>query len=243
MPGPHNAKKNKRGRKKKKNHTNSRAHTTTSTSVAAHTTHDTVPDVPSSPTLAPATPGVHEAEGIYPAHREDVPRKGNVALSSSPSLPYGPKDDPTLILLSNPIIHDPGNGPRIKNMRAFINSSFSQPACMDDPLCAEFAQREILQMLYTILPEETALVRPLLLHPSGCANYAISDSCVPIFHIARSACGTTRAGASGGFAPPVFACIHWWTRQMTHPPPSSQSKSSAESAPLYVTCSLLIAHQ
>jgi hypothetical protein len=44
-------------------------------------------------------------------------------------------------------------------MRAFIDSSFSQPAWMDDPLCAEFAQREILQMLYTVLPEETALVR------------------------------------------------------------------------------------
>jgi hypothetical protein len=239
MPGPHNAKKNKRGRKKKKNHTNSRTHTTTSPSVAVHTELDTVPDLSSSPTLValltPGTPGVHEAEGIYPDHPEGVPWKGNNVLSP-PSSPYGPKDDPTLILLSNPIIHDPGNGPRVKNMRAFLNSSFSQPACMDDPLCAEFAQREILQMLCTVLPEETALVRPLLLHPSGCANHPISDSRVPTFHIARSACGTTKAGASEGFAPPVFACIHWWTRHTTLPPPTSQSKSSAGSAPLYVTC-------
>jgi len=79
---------------------------------------------------------------------------------------------------------------------------------MDDPLCAEFAKREILQMLCTVLPEETALVRPLLLHPSGCANYPVSNSRAAIFHVARSACGTTRAGAWGGFAPPVFACIH-----------------------------------
>ena len=210
MPGPHNAKKNKRGRKKKKNHTNSRTHTTTSP-LAAQTTHDTVPGLSSSPThvtlLTPATPGVHEAEGIYPDHREGVPWKGNNALSP-PSSPYGPKDDPTLILLSNPIIHDPGNGPRVKNMRGFLNSSFSQPACMDDPLCAEFAQREILQMLGTVLPEETALVRPLPLHPSDRSNYPISDSRVPTFYIAHSACGTTRVGASGGFALPVFACIH-----------------------------------
>jgi hypothetical protein len=210
MPGPHNAKKNKRGRKKKKNHTNSRTHTTPS-SLAAHTTHDTVPDLSSSPTLVtpltPDSPGVHKTEGIYTDHREDVPWKGNNSLSP-PGSPYGPKDDPTLILLSNPIIHDPGNGPRVKNMRAFLNSSFSQPAWMDNPLCAEFAQREILQMLCTVLPEETALVRPLLLQPSGCANYPFSDSRVPTFHIARSVCGTTRAGASGGFAPLVFACIH-----------------------------------
>ena len=210
MPGPHNPKKNKRGRKKKKNHTNSRTHTTTSPSLATHTTQDTVPDLSSSPTLVtpltPPTPGVHEAEGIYPSHGEDVPWKGNDAPSPSSS-PYGPKDDPTLILLSNPIIHDPGNGPRVKNMRAFLDSSFSQPAWMDDPLCAEFAQREILQMLCTVLPEETALVRLLPLHPS-CANYPISDSRVFTFHIAYSACGTTRAGASGGFAPPAFDCIH-----------------------------------
>jgi len=206
MPGPHNAKKSKRGRKKKKNHTNSRAHTTVSSSLAAHTTNDTVPDLSSSPTLTPATPGVHEAD-IYPEHCEGVSWKGNNTLAP-PSSPYGPKDDPTLILLSNPIIHDPGNGPRVKNMQAFLNSSFSQPACVDDPLCAEFAQREILQMLCTVLPEEIALVRPLLLHPLGCAKYPISDSRVPTFHIARSACGTTRAGGSGEFAPPVFACIH-----------------------------------
>ncbi|KAI0277797.1 hypothetical protein BGY98DRAFT_977601 [Russula aff. rugulosa BPL654] len=133
MPGPHNAKKSKRGRKKKKNHTNSRTHNTTSASLAAHTTHDTVPDLSSSPTLTPASPGVHEG----------VPWKGNDAFSL-PSSPYGPKDDPTLILLSNPIIHDPGNGPRVKNMRAFLNSSFSQPAWMDDPS----VQKEIALCLW-----------------------------------------------------------------------------------------------
>ena len=206
MPGPHNAKKNKCGRKKKKNNTNSKAHTTTSSSLATQTTHDTVPDLSSSPALVtpltPPTPGVHEVEYVYPDHCEGIPWNGNNA-PPVPNSPYGPKDDPTLMLLSNPIIHDPGNGPRVKNMRAFLNSSFSQPAWTDDPLCAEFAQREVLQMLCTVLPEEIAFVRPLLLHPLGCVNHPVSDS-----SISRSACGTTRVGESGGFAPPVFACIH-----------------------------------
>ncbi|KAF8263146.1 hypothetical protein EI94DRAFT_1665776 [Lactarius quietus] len=72
-------------------------------------------------------------------------------------MPYGPQDDPTLILLSNPIIVNHGDGPRVRDMRAFLDSWFAQPPCTADPLCAEFAQREILQMLFTVLPEETAL--------------------------------------------------------------------------------------
>jgi hypothetical protein len=156
MPGPHNAKK-KRG-KKKKNHSSSKTHTSTP-SLGAHTTLDTVSDLSPLVTLLTLTaPGVHEAEGVFPDHYEGVPPQEHDA-PSLPAMPYGPTDDPTLILLSNPIIHDPGNGPRVKNMPAFLDSSFSHPACMDDPLCAEFAQREILQMLCTVLPEETALVR------------------------------------------------------------------------------------
>jgi hypothetical protein len=56
-------------------------------------------------------------------------------------------------------IHDPGNGPRVRDTRTFLSSFFAQPPAMDDPLCAEFAQEEVLQMLMTVLPEETALVQ------------------------------------------------------------------------------------
>ncbi len=94
-------------------------------------------------------------------------------LTLPPGRPW-PTGPLTTQHLSNPIIHDPGNGPRVRNMRAFLNSSFSQPAWTDDPLCAEFAQREILQMLCTVLPEETALVRRLLLRPSGVCRVLIS---------------------------------------------------------------------
>src|ERR1700730_4557155 len=56
-------------------------------------------------------------------------------------------------------IHDPGNGPRVRDTRAFLSSYFAHPPSLDDPLCAEFAQEEVLQMLMTVLPKDIALVR------------------------------------------------------------------------------------
>ncbi|EIW76688.1 hypothetical protein CONPUDRAFT_139423 [Coniophora puteana RWD-64-598 SS2] len=57
-----------------------------------------------------------------------------------------------------PYIYDPGNGPRVRDTRGFLSSFFAQPPALSDPLCAEFAQEEVLQMLHTVLPEETALI-------------------------------------------------------------------------------------
>jgi hypothetical protein len=57
-----------------------------------------------------------------------------------------------------PIIHDPGNGPRVRDVRGFLVSFFAQPPSLEDPLCAEFSQEEVLQMLCTALSEETAIV-------------------------------------------------------------------------------------
>ncbi|KAI0920448.1 hypothetical protein AcV5_010177 [Taiwanofungus camphoratus] len=65
-------------------------------------------------------------------------------------------DSVPLALTKTPFIHDPGNGPRVRDTRAFLSSSFAAPPSLDDPLCAEFAQEEVLQMLCSVLPEETA---------------------------------------------------------------------------------------
>jgi hypothetical protein len=82
--------------------------------------------------------------------------------------------------LPAPYIYDPGNGPRVRDAHAFISSKYfaQEPAMhvrhcnpsamtpanpkllLQIPLCAEFAQLEILEMLRTILPEETALACP-----------------------------------------------------------------------------------
>ncbi|KAF8875722.1 hypothetical protein CPB84DRAFT_1966704 [Gymnopilus junonius] len=62
------------------------------------------------------------------------------------------------VLLQDPFLYDPGNGPRVRDARAFMGSFFARPPALEDPLCAEFAQEEVYQMLSTVLPEETALI-------------------------------------------------------------------------------------
>ena len=62
------------------------------------------------------------------------------------------------VMFQPPFIHDPGNGPRVRDAKMFMKSFFAQPPALDDPLCREFAQEEVLEMLKTVVPEETALV-------------------------------------------------------------------------------------
>lgn len=63
------------------------------------------------------------------------------------------------LFIAAPNIYDPGNGPRVRDPRAFLSSFFALPPALDDELCAEFSQEEILQMLCTVLPEDYAIVR------------------------------------------------------------------------------------
>jgi hypothetical protein len=159
MPGPQNAKKKRRAQQKKHH---ARAHPST----PAQKTRPVSPDISSpTPTLVTllscppiAAKEADEAETLCPGPHIKSSVHDNTRPPSYDT-PYGPRDDPTLILLSNPIIMNHGNGPRVQDMRAFLNSCFAPPPWTDDPLCAEFSQREILQMLCTVLPEETALVR------------------------------------------------------------------------------------
>ncbi|KAH9034058.1 hypothetical protein EDB85DRAFT_1948667 [Lactarius pseudohatsudake] len=154
MPGPQNAKKKKRAQQKKHH---SRAHLSIAAQKASPDLSSTLVTLLSlllSPTIAAQE--ADEAETLCP----DPHVKPSGLEDASPSIhdtPYGPPDDPTFILLSNPIIVNHGDGPRVRDMRAFLDSWFAQPAWTADPLCAEFAQHEIFQMLRTVLPEETAL--------------------------------------------------------------------------------------
>ncbi|TFK47223.1 hypothetical protein OE88DRAFT_1686660 [Heliocybe sulcata] len=61
-------------------------------------------------------------------------------------------------LPKGPCIVDPGNGPRVKDISVFLSSRFAAPPAANDPMCAEFAQEEVLEMLSTVLPEEMAMV-------------------------------------------------------------------------------------
>ena len=78
------------------------------------------------------------------------------------SCDYFDEDDDTDVaapLLKRPFIEDPGTGIRVRDTREFLESRFAAPPSLDDELCAEFAQDEVLQMLCSVLPEETAMVR------------------------------------------------------------------------------------
>ncbi|KAF8346647.1 hypothetical protein F5887DRAFT_834094, partial [Amanita rubescens] len=83
-----------------------------------------------------------------------------------------------------PYIYDPGNGPRVRDTHAFLSSRyFAQKPAMHIPLCAEFAQPEILEMLRTILPEETALI---LWYNKSRATSRICPACQRLYHLGES---------------------------------------------------------
>lgn len=109
-----------------------------------------------------------------------------------------------------PFIHDPGNGPRVRDTRMFLGSFFAQPPALDDPMCAEFAQEEVLQMLMTVLPEETAMVREL----------HIEDvyTCSRTFY---RYCGIIKAARRAEYAPhasdSIVSATHFQTTSTTNP--------------------------
>ncbi|KAI0370898.1 hypothetical protein BV20DRAFT_943059 [Pilatotrama ljubarskyi] len=153
MPGPRNQKKKRAVQNKKDRRPLPQPPVSTSKSP--------------SPTPAPATPppppavlaAQHVSEGYaYDAHHQsqrDLYEKYTVQYP-----PQEPLDEAPIpsALLKTPFIHDPGNGPRVKDPRAFLASRFAAPPSLDDELCAEFAEEAVLQMLCTVLPEETALI-------------------------------------------------------------------------------------
>ena len=84
---------------------------------------------------APCTPQPIENHGTQP--------------HSSPRLP------------KQPCIENTGDAFLVRNVFDFLDSHFAAPPSLDNALCAEFAQDEVLDMLCTVLPEETAAVRSL----------------------------------------------------------------------------------
>jgi hypothetical protein len=63
--------------------------------------------------------------------------------------------------LSMAFLHDPGNGPRVRNVREFLKSRFAAPASVEHEYCGTFVNDEVLDALRAVLPEEMALVRVL----------------------------------------------------------------------------------
>ncbi|KAJ7353624.1 hypothetical protein DFH08DRAFT_774722 [Mycena albidolilacea] len=133
MPGPRNSKKKGKGGNKR---SKPRLSIESTSSGSTDSQHLRTP----SPILSLETPKVADDSE-------------NAVFETGESCP-----DDSEGLPQKPFIHDPGNGHRVRDMRAFLSSFFAQPAALDDPLCAEFSQDEVLQMICTVLPEETALI-------------------------------------------------------------------------------------
>lgn len=112
------------------------------------------------------------------------------------------------LMPEEPAIYDPGNGPRVKNIHAFLASSFSSPPSLDDDLCAEFAQEEMLDMLCTVLSDELALVSL----PPRCytqIHYVCIQVTRLIVLIYKSVCGIIRAARCRGYVHVVQGSTDW----------------------------------
>ncbi|KIL65687.1 hypothetical protein M378DRAFT_161661 [Amanita muscaria Koide BX008] len=140
MPGPSNKKKPKSRRKDTKNGNKS-------TSVQTRGPSPTPSESPSQQlyTPPPIQAQISEQSVYLPPYEKKADKRQ-------------PADD-GILTPPRPFIYDPGTGPRVRDPRAFLSSAyFAEKPAMHVPLCAEFAQPEILEMLRTILPEETALI-------------------------------------------------------------------------------------
>lgn len=79
-------------------------------------------------------------------------------LSVSAILPNIPLDE-VPAQLQNPFIVDPGNGPRVKDVDAFLASFFAPSPSLADPGCARYASPSVRDTFLKALPREVALVR------------------------------------------------------------------------------------
>ncbi|RDX43638.1 hypothetical protein OH76DRAFT_1360976 [Lentinus brumalis] len=161
MPGPRKQRKKKQNKKDRKalatTHDNS-VNPTTPT-VAPHSEPSDIPqDSPSIPPYQPSQELQHRAE-VYPNATQIQEAAEQPVYPQYHLYPLGEEASPIPpALLKTPFIHDPGNGPRVKDVRAFLSSRFATPPSVDDPLCAEFAEEAVAEMLCSVLPEETAFI-------------------------------------------------------------------------------------
>lgn len=188
MPGPRNTKARKKAQAKKQKRAKSTCSSVDDSTPTPErdirdpsiTTLYNVPELTAlhddkqnaSPAPTPPLNGVAVAAQDI-ALPPDLEKFSVIPDSSAPLIPfhltdalqscdYFDEDDDTDVaapLLKRPFIEDPGTGIRVRDTKEFLESRFAAPPSLDDELCAEFAQEEVLQMLCSVLPEETAMVR------------------------------------------------------------------------------------
>ncbi|KAF7791570.1 hypothetical protein EIP86_002586 [Pleurotus ostreatoroseus] len=95
----------------------------------------------------------HDAIYVHDSRLANDDHKTTFTEQTVTCLPIDP------IHLMRPCLEDTGDGLRVLDVFNFVfDSRLASPPSLDDALCAEFAQEEILDMLCTVLPEECATV-------------------------------------------------------------------------------------
>ncbi|THH21858.1 hypothetical protein EUX98_g8260 [Antrodiella citrinella] len=180
MPGPRNQKARRKGQNKKTKRAKSETApepATSQTEIIETTpppendslTHEVnEPLIPEAQPLQLNPPNTQlprplpEEPHVEPAATRDlpsIPSPFDSALEPASYPDDGEEVEPLAQpLFKRPFIEDPGSGIRVRDTREFLSSRFAAPPSLDDELCAEFAQDEVLQMLCSVLPDETALI-------------------------------------------------------------------------------------
>ncbi|KAJ3559220.1 hypothetical protein NP233_g11320 [Leucocoprinus birnbaumii] len=177
MPGPGNNKKKRKNQNKTKNKLAAQSN------VRPPTPPPSIPS-PSPPSTEIPTPPPPQTTSPNKKRNPITSLLELASQSYSPQLhnyssQYSPKHE--ALLLEKPFIYDPGNGPRVRDTKAFLSSNFfAQPPAWDIPLCAEFAQDEVLEMIRTVLSEELAL---MLWYNKSRASSRICPACQRLYRL------------------------------------------------------------
>ncbi|KAI0342528.1 hypothetical protein BDW22DRAFT_1484736 [Trametopsis cervina] len=204
MPGPCSSKKKKKLQAKKEK----RAKLKETPPAAPHVDIDADPSLTDAQSVHPPSlpQSVHASStpspDLIPLHLKDHPHPTHPTHPTHPSRPASaspdagyassllklqqyldsiqgsPDDVPHL--LRSPCVEDLGDGPRVRDVRAFLESKIAAPVSVDDPLCVEFAQREVLEMLCCVLPEETAMIAWYNLSR---AKSRVCPACKRLYHL------------------------------------------------------------
>ncbi len=175
MPGPRNSKKKKRAqvqREKEK-----RCKTTAKDAEDQHipyqplrsqplrysydkhilTAQDTQLHILSDEHSTQRQPYLHDSICVYDPQPAEV---HELTLPEPTCLPIDPAH------LARPCVEDTGDGLHVRDVLAFVfDSRLASPPSLDDALCAELVQDEVLDMLCAVLPEECATVRLIIFVP------------------------------------------------------------------------------
>ena len=150
MPGPCNGKKRKQQTKKKQR----------VQAKQREKQEESQRDPLSEATNTPSTPNTNESSVDQELDKDHFGSSYDKSSSTNASH-HSEKTPPLEVIptaLQQPFIHNPGNGPRVRDVAAYLSSFFAAPPSMADPQCAAYTSSSILKALRAILPEEVALV-------------------------------------------------------------------------------------